>query len=239
MSAKSKPILLDVPRFAQPDDVTCGPTCLSQVFRYYGLDVDLDEIIHRTPRNPDGGTLAVLLGITALTYGFDPTIYSYNQRVFDPTWTKLSRAELTAKLRARRDFVQSAKLRRAIDAYLEYIDLDGRLRFDELTTELLVKHLERGEPVLTGLSATYLYRTPREINEDYDDVRGEPAGHFVVICGYYPQSDRFVVRDPSENIPFSRSGRYTVPADRLLNSVLLGDITYDAVLLALKRKKKP
>ncbi len=237
MPAKSKPILLDVPRFAQPDDVTCGPTCLSQVLRYYGLDVSLDEIIHRTPRNPDGGTLAVLLGITALTYGFQPTIYSYNQRVFDPTWSRLSRADLSAKLRARRAFVQSAKLRRAIDAYLEYIDLEGSLRFTELTTELLVKHLRRDEPVLTGLSATYLYRTAREFNDDYDDVRGEPAGHFVVICGYYPRSDRFVVRDPSIDIPFSRSGRYTVPASRLLSSVLLGDITYDAVLLTLTRRK--
>ncbi len=237
MPARRKAILLDVPRFAQPDDVTCGPTCLSQVFRYYGLDVTLDEIIHRTPRNPDGGTLAVLLGITALTYGFQTTIYPYDQRVFDPTWAKLSRADLSAKLRARREYVQTAKLRRAIDAYLEYIDLEGRLRFSELTSELLLKHLRQGEPVLTGLSATYLYRTPREVDDDYDDVRGEPAGHFVVICGYYPKSDRFVVRDPSIDIPFSRSGRYTVPANRLLNSVLLGDITYDAVLLTFSRRK--
>ena len=34
-------ILLRVPRFKQPDDVTCGPTCLKQVFGFHGLDVEL------------------------------------------------------------------------------------------------------------------------------------------------------------------------------------------------------
>src|SRR5690606_27975392 len=29
---------LSVPRFAQPDDVTCGPTCLRQVLSFYGDD---------------------------------------------------------------------------------------------------------------------------------------------------------------------------------------------------------
>lgn len=232
-----EPILLDVPRFAQPDDVTCGPTCLSQVLRYYGMDLPVEEAIRRTRRNPDGGTLAVYLGLAALGLGFRATIYSYNMRVFDPTWRRLSPAALSAKLEERRAHVEGKKLGATIEAYRDLLSLGGRIRFDELTADLLVRHLRRGEPILTGLSATYLYRTPRELNEDYDDVRGNPAGHFVVICGYYPKSDRFVVRDPSPHIPFSRSGKYSVPADRLLNSILLGDLTHDAVLLALTRRR--
>ena len=91
--------------------------------------------------------------------------------------------------------------------------------------------------MLTGLSATYLYRRRRELGPDDNDILGSAVGHFVVICGYYPRSDRFVVRDPSPHIPFSRSGRYSVPSDRLINSLLLGDITYDAVLLVLNGRK--
>ncbi len=174
---------------------------------------------------------------TALRYGFFATIYSYNLRVFDPTWQGLSTDELQAKLAERADWVRSAKLVRATDAYREFLAEGGRIRFADLTRALLVRHLRQGRPILTGLSATYLYRIMREHGSEYDDIRGEPSGHFVVICGYYPKSDRFVLRDPSFHIPFSQSGRYSVPADRLISAILLGDITYDAVLLVLGRRK--
>jgi hypothetical protein len=228
-----EPILLDVPRFEQPDDVTCGPTCLNQVYRYYGLVRPVSEVIRETPRNPDGGTQAVYLAISALKLGFMATIYSYNLRIFDPTWRKLDAESLIEKLRSREQYARSPRRRRNLAAYQEFLRLGGQVRFDELDTRLLVGILNKRRPILTGLSATYLYQTPREHREEYDDVRGDPAGHFVAICGYYPKSDRFVVRDPSSNIPFSRTGRYSVPAPRLIASILLGDVTYDAVLLVL------
>jgi hypothetical protein len=226
-------MLLDVPRFEQPDDVTCGPTCLTQVYRYFGSERTLTDVIGETPRNPDGGTMAVYLGISALKNGFRPTIYPYSLRVFDPTWRGLSISSTIEKLCQRKELVRSTKLRQAIDAYITYLQEGGRLRFDELTRDLLVGLLQGGHPILTGLSATYLYRTPREYNNQYDDVRGDPAGHFVVICGYYPKSDKFVIRDPSTHSPFSRSGKYSVPAERLIPAILLGEVTYDAVLLVL------
>jgi hypothetical protein len=225
--------VLDVPRFEQPDDVTCGPTCLAQVYRFLGYERAVEEVISDTRRNADGGTLGVYLGISASRHGFRPTIYTYNLRIFDPTWRRLSPRDLSAKLRERRRFVRSRRLKRAIAAYVEYIGMGGRVRFSELDTSLLVGLLQDGHPILTGLSATYLYGCARERDEEYDDVRGEPAGHFVVVCGYYPRTDRFVVRDPSSNIPFSRNGKYTVEAPRLIAAILLGDVTYDANLLVL------
>jgi hypothetical protein len=232
---RGAPILLDVPRIEQPDDVTCGPTCLAQVYRYFGDDRDIRDVIADTPRNADGGTLGVYLGISALQAGFAPTIYSYNLRIFDPTWQALSANDLTAKLKQRRRVVKSKRLRRAITAYVEYLKMGGEVRFAELETGLLVDLLERGRPILTGLSATYLYGTAREHRDEPDDVRGEPVGHFVVVCGYYPRTDRFTVHDPSRHIPFSRTGIYTVEARRLIPAILLGDVTYDANLLVLQR----
>jgi hypothetical protein len=42
-----------------------------------------------------------------------------------------------------------------------------------------------------------------------------------------------VIRDPSNQGPFSGDGKYSVPAERLIPAILLGDVTYDAVLLVL------
>jgi hypothetical protein len=226
-------MVLDVQRFLQPDDVTCGPTCLAQVYRYYGYDKGLRQVIDETARNADGGTLAVYLGTSALRNGFGATIYSYNLRVFDPTWRRLSRAALVRKLDRRLAVAASPKLRQALRAYAEFLRLGGRVQFRELSKELLVRILGRRRPILCGLSATYLYQRKREHGKRYDDVRGMPVGHFVVISGYYPRTDRFVVRDPASHIPFSRSGKYSVEAQRLVAAILLGDVTYDADLLVL------
>jgi hypothetical protein len=228
-----KPILLKVPRFTQPDATTCGPTCLAKVYSYYGYEKDLTDVIAETPRNPDGGTLAVNLGVSALKNGFEPTIYPFGHRIFDPTWRRLTRRRLIRKLEARYAAVESRRLRRAVSAYIAYLNLDGNIRFKEPRKQLFVDVLAGGDPILTGLSATYLYRTAREYEDRYDDVRGESTGHFVVIAGYYPRTDRFVVVDPFENVPMSRRGRYSVSAERLIAAVLLGDVTYDAVALVL------
>jgi hypothetical protein len=233
-----QPILLEVPRFEQPDDVTCGPTCLAKVYQYYGFARPLEAVIAETPRNPDGGTLAVNLGISALRHAFRPTIYPFGLRVFDPTWRRLSRDALIAKLDARVAAVDSRGLERAVAAYAEFLRLGGRVRFTELTRRLLVSILRRGHPILTGLSATYLYGTSRESRERYDDIAGSSAGHFVVVCGYRPRTGGFVVTDPFRNVPLSRTGRYTVPADRLIAAILLGDQTYDAVLLTLGTRRR-
>jgi hypothetical protein len=227
-----------VQRILQPDDVTCGPTCLRKVYQYYGLELELAQVLGEIDRNEDGGTLAVFLGIAALRRGFAARIYSYDLSIFDPTWDTLASAELAEKIHARIPFLNDAKRIRAARAYLEFLEMGGALGFDELTPALLKGIIDRAHPVLAGLSATYLYRTARE-REDAegrlveDDVRGEPTGHFVVITGYEHWGRRFSLRDPSEHVPGAEDGRQVVSADRLINAILLGDATYDAVLLEL------
>lgn len=230
---RDPPIVLDVERLAQPDELTCGPTSLLQLYRYYGDERPLAQVIADTRRNPDGGTLAVYLGLSALASGYQPVLYSYNLRVFDPSWWGLAPAALVEKLARRAAVVESERLRRIILAYADFVTAGGEVRFDDLGRRLLVGLLHEGQPILTGLSATHLYRSRREFQEQDDDVRGEPVGHFVVISGYDPGRDEFFVSDPSNHSSFGPSGRYAVGADRLIASILLGEATNDAVLLVL------
>lgn len=233
--------MLDVPRFAQPDEVSCGPTCLLQIYRHYGDLTPFEEIAEGVARNEDGGTLAVHLGAAALHQGYAARIVSWNLRLFDPTWARLETGALRAKLRARAAVSRDAKRRAALLAYDDFLCEGGRVEFGlDLTPALLTDVLDRGHPALVGLSATHLYRHVRvrpHDNED-DDLQGEPMGHFVVVAGYVRGGAGFAVRDPYVDIPFSRTGRYTVPAQRLVNAVLLGDSTYDAVLLEIWPRRK-
>lgn len=230
---------LPLQHFLQPDDVTCGPTCLRKVYNFYGIDPGLEEVLGEIDRNEDGGTLAVYLAISAVRRGFRSRIYSYDLRIFDPTWKGLGARALADKVRARLPYLRQPKARRAGEAYLDYLELGGTLGFNELTPRLLKEILDRDHPILAGLSATYLYRMPRERHHPEthqlldDDVAGDPVGHFIVISGYERWGRRFVVLDPSAHVPVSADGRLVVDAQRLINAILLGDLTYDAVLLEL------
>jgi hypothetical protein len=228
---------LPVQRYLQPDDVTCGPTCLRKVYAFYGLEVDIDTVVASLERNEDGGTLAVFLGISALKRGFRARIYSYDLRIFDPTWFDLPPDRLAEKIHARFPYLTDAKRLRAARAYIRFLEMGGELAFDELTPALLKSIIDREHPILAGLSATYLYRYSRERWDPMvdrlldDDVRGEPTGHFVVISGYEKWGRRLTLVDPFEHVPEMPDGRLVVDADRLTNAILLGDVTYDAVLL--------
>jgi hypothetical protein len=230
-----RPLAIDV--LPQPDDTTCGPTCLHGVYRYYGDDLPLTQVIREVEMLEEGGTLAVLLGHHALGRGYQATIYTWNLDVFDLTWFHPG-VDLAERLRAQLAVKGGRRVVRASRAYLHFLALGGRIRHAELSGNLLTRYLRRGVPILTGLSATYLYRTPREREENgvtvYDDVRGVAAGHFVVLSGYQPVLRRVHVSDPYAANPVSAARRYDVPLRRLVAAIFLGIMTYDANLLVVE-----
>ena len=217
----------------QPDDTTCGPTCLHAVYAYYGDSIGLDTVIAETRSLPEGGTLAVMLACHALRRGYRSDIYTYNLQIFDPTWFHEGK-DLSACLRAQRRAKRDEKLDLATEAYLEFLGLGGRIHYVELTPALIRRFLSNGNPVLTGLSATYLYSCAREDEEDYDDVAGSPMGHFVVLSGYDRESRVIRVSDPLQDNPRFDSQYYDVGVNRIICAILLGIVTYDANLLVVR-----
>ncbi|HYE03303.1 MAG TPA: C39 family peptidase [Phycisphaerales bacterium] len=224
----------------QPDETTCGPTSLHAVYRFYGDQVDLAEMIPEVRRLENGGTLAGMLGGHALRRGYSATIFTYNVQIFDPTWFEAGSVQLREKLAEQARVKKNRKLRIATEGYLEFLELGGKLAFEDLTHGLIARYLARGIPILTGLSATYLYRAPREYGPkaDFDDIRGKPAGHFVVLCGYDPASRKVLVADPLFPNPWFESHMYEIDVDRVICSILLGILTYDATLLIIEPKDR-
>jgi hypothetical protein len=72
----------------------------------------------------------------------------------------------------------------------------------------------------------------------HDDIRGLPAGHFVVLCGYDRQLKRVRIADPYLANPLApKQHYYEIPVDRVMCAILLGILTYDANLLVLESKR--
>ena len=239
--------MIDLNIYTQPDDESCGPTSLHAIYRYYGLDIDLYEVVNTVERSLSGGTLAPMLGKHALQHGFNTTIYINNLNVFDPTWFNAEQGEacsktLMAKLRTQMKYKKDKRLIQASEAYLDYLSYGGRARFRTLSVQLLKEYFAKKIPILTGLSATYLYRSSRERYTKqgeafYDDIRGTSCGHFVVLCGYDDKKRLVVVADPHRENPLSHDNYYKVSSPRLINAIMLGVLTYDANLLIIQPKE--
>lgn len=220
---------------SQPDDITCGPTCLHAIYNFFHDPVELGTIIREVPTLKDGGTLGVMLANHALQRGYKCSIYTYNLMIYDPTWF-MPGVDLKSRLESRAAATTNNKHKVAIRQYVKFIDNGGKLYFKDLTRSLLRNFLKRQIPILTGLNSTYLYRTMRVDGATMadDDIRGDVVGHFVVLCGYHQEDKTVLVADPYSDNPYSKDRFYVVPLDRVISSILLGVMTYDANFIIIE-----
>jgi len=233
-----KALFLNFDIKAQPDDITCGPTCLHSIYQYYHDEIQLKQVVSEVKSLKSGGTLAVMLGNHALQRGYKAKIYTYNLNVFDPSWFALPQTKMISNLKKQMRYkFRRKKLQVASRAYIKFLEAGGIIQQTELDEHLLKKYLKQSTPILTGLSATYLYGTQREIpaTNKYDSIKGEPVGHFVIINGYEEATNIVYMADPMNPNPL-KSQYYSVTFDRLINSIMLGIVTYDANLLVIEPK---
>lgn len=224
----------------QPTETTCGPTCLHAIYNYYGDKISLEQVVKETPVLSEGGTLAVFLGCHALKRGYKASIYTYNLQVFDPTWFANPQTDFKEKLQSQIRQKTDPKLHEATKGYLEFLSLGGQLRLKDLSPSLIRRYLRKGTPILTGLSATYLHRSPREIAHscESDDTGGTPSGHFVVLYGYNREDKEIYIAEPLHPNPIAQSQYYRVRLERVICAILLGILTYDANLLIIEKQEE-
>ncbi len=218
---------------SQPDGTTCGPTCLHAVYRYFGDELPLGQLIGEIEPLSSGGTLAVTLANHALRRGYSCTIHTYNLQLFDPTWFR-DGSDLRVRLRAQQQYRKGDRFRSSSNAYLEYLDLGGRVVLGVRPSVLIRTNLKKELPILAGVSSTHLYGCSREHDDEADSVRGRPTGHFVVLSGYDSKRRRVAVADPLHDNPGFGTARYEVDVETLVCSIMLGVITYDANLLVIR-----
>jgi hypothetical protein len=207
---------------------------LFAIYQFYKDAIGLDGVIAGVSMLEEGGTLAANLGVHALKNGYEADIFTFNLKVFDPTWFELERETFKSKLRARQEVRKNnQKLSYAIDAYYDFLDLGGNIHFEDLTVDLIKRYLLQSKPIITGLSATYLYKCRRERpdTQEYDDIHGEPTGHFVVLNGIDEKHNLVYVTDPYKEDP------YKIDINHLVCAILLGVVTYDANLLIISPKR--
>ncbi len=211
---------LNISQISQKTAFSCLPACLQQIFCYYGKQIFQKEILN-TLEKPERGMSMPKAGSLLKEYGFKPLIITNNIHNFDPTWFKLDKAMLIKNLKKRRQFLDKYNIS-LVDEYLEYLKKGGRIKFETIDRDLLIKYLSKSNPIIVELASTFFYKKAKGTGPGKFDnsIKGEIEGHCVVIAGF--KKDKFKVVDPdSRNNPFSKKGIYWIKAKELIASIFI------------------
>ena len=220
---------LPIQRIKQPPN-ECEPTCLKQILDYFKIDSHLDDLIKRISgdkfkwHNWDYNT-----GRVAIEHGLDVTIYTRSAGIFDPTWFELSAEDLLSKLKEEAEYFKTEtyvglpSFKEDIKAAIRFLESGGRINFTPISEKLIKEQLDQHKPLIAGVSYTLLVNAPREryfTKEKRwkpDDIKGQPYGHVVVICGY--KDDSYQIADPWPQA----EDKYNVIGTILLDAILRND----------------
>ncbi|MFZ4077386.1 MAG: C39 family peptidase [Legionellaceae bacterium] len=236
--------MINIKMQKQPTDESCGATCLQAIYDFYGLHLEVHDVIQEVDRSLSGGTLAPLLGVAALKRDFKSKIYINNLTEFDPTWFKHGKTGNDALIKHLEEqllYKHDKGLHQVSNAFIKFLKLGGDVCYHTLDVPLIKRYFDQNIPLIVGLNATYLYDCSREVfsqegGASFDAIRGEPCGHFVVLCGYDETHRHVLVADPNQNNPLTTGCYYKVSSHRLINAILLGVESYDAQILVVEKK---
>jgi hypothetical protein len=225
-------ISLELQRYTQKTGSDCGPTSLWMVTSFWGGTLSYDDVMKHFTILPGIGVYDSHIAMAAMDLGYKATIISYNYRVLHPLWHGLSGDQLVAKLESYLPKITNQKDEVSVTGYIDYLKRKGEITFQPLSRELIVSYLIKGIPVIVSLDVEYLYKGMTTT----DPFLPEHWTHAVVVHGYNPASDEFVVSDPWPQIPLSHTdGRYTLSSARLITAILLAFQINDGFMVVVEK----
>ena len=224
-------VVFSVP--AQPDAESCGLACLKGVYESFGAPCSWSDLRCTVRSVPSGGTIAQYLGLHAIDQGCSAEILTVDVRLYDPTWFERELKDLGRILVLAAGDATNPKIREALIATRRFLDRSGIVRFGELTRQKLLDYLNDSWALIAGISVTFLERQRREGATESHPERGVPVGHFVVVRQFDVDTDMITLLDPLNRGAHGKTVQ--ISFDRFLHAWLLGALTRDATLLAIRR----
>jgi hypothetical protein len=222
--------------FILAENGECRSAALAQVLNYFGDPSSSKDISNYCTKSTKFRDWDYLLGLYAISRGFNATIHTRSISIFDPTWFKICRSDLLVKLSKKVENLSDLSARAEgfkkfeLEAkrVIEFLNAGGDLNFSPFSINCMNSYLDKKIPIITTFTGPLLYGLPKETFGQADDIGGDPWKHSLVISSY--SKENFRVVDPSK----IKGRRYDVKADSLLDSM----IRYDSNFLAVFPRKK-
>lgn len=216
-----------------------GAETLRGIYAYYGEDISMDDLVVSTTRFSNRRLRPLALAIDALERGYAVTVHCCDTRIFDLSWMGLVSSELKEKLEYHKSKADSVHLTQTFDAYIQILEKGGTIDLSEINRAVIRKAVELKAPIIAAVSATHLFHSKREYLDSkdrpvLDDAKGKTAGHLVAVTAWVGKE--ITLHDPYLANPITGKAKYKVYISRLMRSILLGVLSYDAQMVVITKK---
>lgn len=165
---------LNVPLLRQGEGTTdCGPTCVSMILKYYGIENDVEEVTREIRRidkkmilPADAFTYTPQLGLYFLKQGFEAEIVTFNPFIFNytdrlsPNGALLKRMQdYWEKLKRRRKI--SIEIKRPAKFFVDFMENGGKVRVKVPDESDIREEIKSSRPLLALMTTNFLYKKPK------------------------------------------------------------------------------
>lgn len=186
----------------QKNKMGCGAAAMSMVYKYFGKDIAEKEIIKETGGLTKWGSFTTDHALMARKLGFKVICHSYNLEYFEPSYTKLSRADFIRKTKSLIGKEKRAYNKRELKSILKVLKSDIDFKMVIPSLNIMRKFLDKKLPVCVAVNSAVLFEKKRDLR----------LGHFIVLTGY--EKDKFYYGGaiPRRSVVGDRAAETNLPA---------------------------
>ena len=182
-------------KIKEQKDFECLPACISAVFEFYEINLDINKIIEEISFNSQKlYDWEFKAGILALKKGLQAKIYSNVTQLFDPSWVSLSKKELMEKLKKELSYSKkreedirkepdqnyyiypnkkiASRITKEIEEAIKFLENHGEIDFSPISKEKIQDYIDKNVPIIVSINPTILHRMKRVYGDKADDIRG-------------------------------------------------------------------
>ncbi len=199
---------------------SCGPVCLLNVYRYFGIKTELKDILKELRIDDKTTTYPAQLASHLLSNGLKTVFINTNPFVVSPSWKNIRNKELVQKLTKWLKKNKKGRWEKSAKYLLKYLKKGGEIKICDLSTKMIDEYMAEGYLLICCLEESWIWgeRKIKGTNK-FDDIKGEPRGHFIIL--YDKEGEDYLVSDPYPTGLKNRNGLYKLDKNKLLAATLV------------------
>lgn len=209
----------------------CGPISVYTIHQFFGTTITTAEILKDLGVSTKTSTFPSQLAQHLRSFPYDVQLLTSCSYLVSPHWIGKSSLFIAEELQQWLVHHKRSPWRKGAQFLRDYLASGGMIKIINLTTHILDEYLEGGYLILACLEESWLWGRRKIVGKAFfDDVKGSPRGHFVVL--FDGNDHEYAISDPFPTGLPGRSGNYFVSKDTVMISILL----WGATVVAVKRR---
>lgn len=169
---KKENLILEVPLIKQPEDSKdCGIVGIQMLLKYYGIDLDLQEL-KKEIEIDNTGTYAPQLGLYLINKGFAVEIVSLHPSLFTKKDENLSQDKILERFNQLYKNSQSQQNKKILKHFINFMKANGKIKVKIPDKEEIIEEIKNQRPIGALMTSNFLTSKKPGFNFHFNLING-------------------------------------------------------------------